>query len=187
MWSICVELEAACESFETGRQYRLLRELEDDQAKAVTQKEVRTDLDREPSFVEFKKTLKEMELSAPRDDEVTVHTIRTRPFEYKNVSPSFLFTRGERRTVKENRNIGHRPFPRQLGDMPSLDNYGGVALLSMISRVLARLAISRCLKNFENLGVVRECAVFQTEEEHERRNLHRENCGRAVQRAGTDA
>ena len=79
MCSLCVELKAAYKNYETGRQYWLLRELgvnltEDDHsgievitpeackkhflkrggepnAPAVTQKEVRTDLDREPSFV----------------------------------------------------------------------------------------------------------------------------------------
>ena len=87
--SICEDLEAA---YETGRQYRLLRNLgfnlkEDDHSgievitpesckkhfvkiggdpnepvlsvtESVTQKQVRADSDREPSFAEFRKTLK---------------------------------------------------------------------------------------------------------------------------------
>ena len=43
---------------------------------------------------------------------------------------------------------------KRKGDFRSLDNYRGICLLSMISRVLARLAVSRCSEHFENLGIM---------------------------------
>ena len=42
------------------------------------------------------------------------------------------------------------------GDMQSLDKYRGICLLSMISRVLERLAISRCLKYLESWPFLNE-------------------------------
>ena len=44
---------------------------------------------------------------------------------------------------------------KRKGDFRSLDNKNtGICLLSMISTVLARLAISRCSKYFEILGIM---------------------------------
>ena len=55
------------------------------------------------------------------------------------------------------------------GDFRSLDHNRDICLLSMISRVLARLAISRCSKHFENLGImVNEQWGFRRESAMER-------------------
>ena len=110
--TICAELESAYENHETGKQYRLLRELgvnlrDDDfsgieatlkacrqrflkisgepnepplnAADQVPQQQVNAELDREPIFEEFVKTLHEMKVSALGDDEITVDMIETAP------------------------------------------------------------------------------------------------------------
>ena len=48
-------------------------------AEQVPQQQVNAELDREPTFEEFVKTLHEMKVSAPGDDEITVDMIETAP------------------------------------------------------------------------------------------------------------
>ena len=175
--TICAELEIAYEKHETGKQYRLLRELAitpeacrqhllkisgepndpplnvSDQ---VSQQQCNTELDGEPTFEEFTKTLREMKVSAPGDDEITVDMIRT-----ANIPLQECILRLLVKMWREAGNEGeqkhwspavHKAVVLMLykrnGDFRSLDNYRGICLLSMISRVLARLAVSRCSKYF---------------------------------------
>ena len=194
--TICAELESAYEKHETGKQYRLLRELGvnlrgDDNsgidaitpeacrqhflkisgepndpplnvAEQVPQQQVNAELDREPTFEEFVKTMHEMKVSAHGDDEITVDMIQTAPIPIQECILRLLVkTRQEADNEGEQEHWSpavHRAVVLMLyerkGDFRSLDNYIGICLLSMISGVLARLAISRCSKHFENLGIM---------------------------------
>ena len=192
--TICAELESAYENHETGKQYRLLRELgvnlrDDDYSgiEAITpeacrqqflkisgepndppmnvadqlpQQQVNAELDREPTFEEFVKTLHETKVSAPGDDEITVDMIETAPIPIQECILRLLV-----KMWQEADNEGEQEhwspavhtavvlmLYKRKGDFRSLDNYRGICLLSMISRVLA--AISRCSKHFENRGIM---------------------------------
>ena len=196
MVTICAELDGAYENHETGKQYRLLRELgvklrDDDYlgieaitpeacrqhfwnisgepndpplnvAEQVPQQQVNAEMDREPTFEEFVKTLHEMKVSAPGDDEITVDIIETAPIPIQECILRLLV-----KMWREADNEGEQEhwspavhkavvlmLYKRKGDFRSLDIYRGICLLSMISRVLARLAISRCSKHFENLGIM---------------------------------
>ena len=72
-------------------------------AKQVPQQQVSTELDREPTFEEFVKTLHEMKVSAPGDDEITVDMIETAPIPIpiQGCILRLLGKCGKRRTMKE--------------------------------------------------------------------------------------
>ena len=131
-------------------------------AEQVRQQQVNTELDREPTFEEFVKTLHEMKVSAPGDDEITVDMIETAPIPIQECILRLLvemWQEADNEGEQEHWSPAmHKAVVLMLykrkGDFRSLDNYRGICLLSMISRVLARLAVSRCPKHFENLGIM---------------------------------
>ena len=131
-------------------------------AEQVPQQQVNAELDREPTFEEFVKTLHDMKVSAPGDDEITVDMIETAPIPIQECILRLLV-----KMWREADNEGEQEhwspavhkavvlmLYKRRGDFRSLDNCRGICLLSMISRVLARLAISRCSEHFENLGIM---------------------------------
>ena len=180
--TICAELESAYENHETGKQYRLLRELgvnlrDDDYsgiaaippeacrkhflkisgephqpalnaADQVPQRQVNAELEREPTFEELVTTLHEMKVSAPGDDEITVGMIETAPIPIQEYILRLLvdmWQEADNEGEQEHWSPAvHKAVVFMLykikGDFRLLDN----CLLSMTSRVLARLAISRC-------------------------------------------
>ena len=131
-------------------------------ADQVPQQQVNAELDRKPTFEEFVKTLHEMKVSAPGDDEITVDMIETAPIPIQECILRLLV-----KMYQEADNEGEQEhwspavhkavvlmLYKRKGDFRSLDNCRGICLLSMISRVLARLAISRCSKYLKNLGIM---------------------------------
>ena len=108
------------------------------------------------------KALHEMKVSAPGDDEITVHMFETAPIPIQECIFRLLVimwqeadNEGEQEhwSPAVHRAVALMLYKRK-GDFRSLENYRGVCLLSMILRVLARLAISRCSKHFEHLGIM---------------------------------
>ena len=108
------------------------------------------------------KTLHEMKVSAPGDDEITVDMIETAPIPIQECILLLLvkmWQEADNEGEQEHWSPAvHKAVVLMLytrkGDFRSLDKYRGICLLSMMSRVLARLAVSRCSKHFGNLGIM---------------------------------
>ena len=149
--TICVELESAYENHETGKQYRLLRELgvnlRDDDYSGIEA--------RRQHFLKTSGEPNDPPLTAPGDDEITVDMIETAPIPIQECILRLLV-----KMWQEADNEGEQEhwspavhkavvlmLYKRKGDYRSLDNYRGICLLSMISR-------SRCSKHFENLGIM---------------------------------
>ena len=128
-------------------------------ADSIPQRQVKTELHREPPFEEFGRTLNEMKVPAPGDDEITVDMIKTAPIQIPECIFQLLVNmwreadnEGEQ---KHSSPAVHKAIVLMLykrkGNMQSLDNYRRICLLSMVSRVLARVAMSRCSRYSQSL------------------------------------
>ena len=166
--TICAELETAYQNDQTGKQYRLLRELgvnlrDDDYsgveavtpeacrqhflkisgephhpslnvAEQVPQQQVNAELDRKPTFEEFVKTLHEMKVSAPGDDEITVGMVVAAPIPFQERILRLLvkmWQEADNEGEQEHWSPAvHRAVVLMLykrkGDFRSLDNYKGI-------------------------------------------------------------
>ena len=123
-------------------------------ADSIPQRQVKTELDREPTFEEFGRTLNEMKVLG--DNEITVDMIKTAPIQIPECIFQLLVNmwrvadnEGEQKhwSPAVHKNIVLMLYKRK-GNMQSLDNNKGICLLSMMSRVLARMAMSRCSRYF---------------------------------------
>ena len=101
-----------------------------------------------------------MKVPAPGDDEITVDMIKPAPTQIQECIFQLIVNmwreadnEGEQ---KHWSSAVHKAVVLMLyerkGNMQSLDHYRVICLLSMVSRVLARMAMSRCSRYFESLG-----------------------------------
>ena len=103
-------------------------------AEQVPQQQVNAELDREPTSEEFVKTLHEMKVSAPGDDEITVDMIETAPIPIQECIHRLLV-----KMWQEADNEGEQEhwspavhkavvlmLYKRKGDFRSLDNYRGI-------------------------------------------------------------
>ena len=104
-------------------------------ADSIPQRQVKTELDREPTFEEFGRTLNEMKVPAPSDDEITVDMIKTAPIQIPECIFQLLVNMW-READNEGKQKHWSPAVRKAivlmlykrkGIMQSLDNYRGFA------------------------------------------------------------